>query len=231
MWKGEWRQTFVFDVLKLVTASVLLGLPWVLRLPPGATWNLSICGYLVVVASLAELLAEADWEREVNVCIGAWLIVAPWVLGFSHHLTAALLHLLGGSFVSVLVALASHSDRSPPWQFRPGAALRARFFRALPAVVAFDLPSMGVFAGGLEIPPQASPTRPRSSRRTKSRQTPGFRSRRVHRAQIRSRDLAQSCRTRNLSLKQTARSHLMQSPARGTRRIAFGKRTVCGAGK
>lgn len=153
MWKGEWRQTFVFDVLKLVIATVLFAAPWVWRLPPAAAWNLSVCGYCVIVASLAGLFAEADWERKVNVCMGAWLLVAPWILGFSHDVTASLLHLLGGGLVAALVALASHADRSPPWQFLPGAALRAHCFGAPPA--AGDLPIVGVVAGGRAVSQRA----------------------------------------------------------------------------
>jgi hypothetical protein len=131
MRKGGWTQTVVFDALKLAGALALFGSPWLFQLPPGAKWNLWICGYFVVVASLAALLAEADWEPEVNLCIGAWLLIAPWVLGFSHDLAASLLHLLGGSLVSILSALTWYADRSPPWQFRPGAALRAQSFAGL----------------------------------------------------------------------------------------------------
>jgi SPW repeat len=175
MWKGEWRQASVFDVFKLVIASVLFGLPWALRLPAGAAWNLSICGYLVIVASLAGLLAEADWEREVDVCIGAWLLIAPWILGFSHDLAASLLHLFGGAFVTALVALASDADRGPPWQFRPGAALRAQSFAEPPAAVPNDLASMGVVARAPATPPFARPAWNRNLGRGKSLRSRGSR--------------------------------------------------------
>jgi SPW repeat len=186
MRKGEWTQTVVFDALKLAGALALFGSPWLFQLPPGAKWNLWICGYFVVVASLAALLAEADWEPEVNLCIGAWLLIAPWVLGFSHDLAASLLHLLGGSLVSILSALTWYADRSPPWQFRPGAALRAQSFAGLSVAVGSDLPSLGVVAAGRAIPPFARPPRTRNPRRTKLLRTFGLGSQRGCRFRIRS---------------------------------------------
>jgi SPW repeat len=176
MWKGEWKQTLIFDALKIAGALALFGSPWLLQLSRVAAWNLWICGYLVVVVSLAALLAEADWEPGVNLCIGAWLLIAPWVLGLSNDLVASLLHLLGGSFVCILSALASHAGRSPPWRFRPGAALRGQSFAELSVAAGRSLASMGVIAAGGAIPLYARPPRTRNPRRKKSLRTFGLRS-------------------------------------------------------
>jgi hypothetical protein len=38
------------------------------------------------------LVAEAQWEQETNLALGVWVVVAPSVLGFPGHASAALVH-------------------------------------------------------------------------------------------------------------------------------------------
>lgn len=71
--------------------NVLLGLwliasPWMLGFMDAraASWNSWIAGSIVTVAALAALLTFHSWEEWVNMALGVWLIVSPWVLGFSH---------------------------------------------------------------------------------------------------------------------------------------------------
>jgi SPW repeat len=57
--------------------------PWILRydLEPTATRNAVIVGFLVVFAEVVTLSAWRAWEEWINVALGAWLLVSPWVLG------------------------------------------------------------------------------------------------------------------------------------------------------
>ena len=116
----------VLAQVKLICAAMMIGSLWVLDLSQAPTWNLGVCGYAMLTASLAALVAEADWEPRANLWVGIWMLAAPWVLGFSHETGAALIHLLGGGLVSMLSALEVWSgERSPPWRFGPAAAQRA----------------------------------------------------------------------------------------------------------
>ena len=38
----------------------------------------------IVVVSLATLIAFADWERWLTLLLAGWLVVSPWVIGFTH---------------------------------------------------------------------------------------------------------------------------------------------------
>jgi hypothetical protein len=46
-------------------------------------WNAHGVGVVVAVAAFAALVAFHQWEEWVNAALAAWLIVSPYLLGFS----------------------------------------------------------------------------------------------------------------------------------------------------
>ena len=83
--------------LRAMIALWILISPWVLvhlsMAPPSqpqisasALWNFLIVGVVMMVISIAQLMASTVWEGRVNAAIGIWLIVSPWVLGFRSDL-------------------------------------------------------------------------------------------------------------------------------------------------
>ena len=135
MFEWMWTRENVIDLMKLVCAAILFLSPWVLKLSQTPTWNLRVCGYLMLTASLAAMVAEADWEPRANLWLGTWVLAAPWTLGFSHEPKAALVHVIGGALVSMLsAAKVWFIGRSPPWRFGPGAAQRAALSSAVMTV-------------------------------------------------------------------------------------------------
>lgn len=61
----------------------LLLSPWVLgfAFDTPATRNAVIVGALVIVAEVVTLSVFRVWEEWINVALGAWLAISPWVLG------------------------------------------------------------------------------------------------------------------------------------------------------
>jgi hypothetical protein len=115
----------LLDSLKLTCAAALFASPWVFDLPAVATWNLWVCGYAMMSISLVALVAEADWEPGANFWLGAWIMAAPWMVGFFEEPEATFVHMAGGGVVLILSAVELWTaERNPPWRFRPGAALR-----------------------------------------------------------------------------------------------------------
>ena len=47
------------------------------------TANYSIVGFALTILATVALAAFQPWEEWVNLVLGAWLLVSPWVLGFS----------------------------------------------------------------------------------------------------------------------------------------------------
>lgn len=48
-----------------------------------AAWNSYVAGAAIVTLTVMALARSRIWEEWVNLVIGVWLIVAPFVLGFS----------------------------------------------------------------------------------------------------------------------------------------------------
>jgi len=80
--KTKWQ-----DWTNLVLGLWVFIAPWVLQQSAtagnSAMWNLWIVGVAVAVFALAAMFAFQVWEEWVNVGLGIWLLVSPWVLGFS----------------------------------------------------------------------------------------------------------------------------------------------------
>lgn len=75
----------------LVLGGLLFVAPWVLGFaePSPAAWNAWIGGFVVAVLSVLALANFQEWEEWLNAAVGVWLVLAPWILGFT-ALTAAL---------------------------------------------------------------------------------------------------------------------------------------------
>lgn len=63
----------------------LLLSPWALFFDPEtiAVHNAVAVGALIIIAEIVELSVFRDWEEWINVLLGVWLVVSPWVLGIA----------------------------------------------------------------------------------------------------------------------------------------------------
>lgn len=113
------RET-VPDVYNLFLAAVLFISPWLFKLTNSqGRIDLWVTSAIIVVLSLAAIIAYRDWEEWINVLMGVWLIASPWLLGFPH--TRAMHLSIGFGVVIVLLALLDlflhyekrHPDEAP----------------------------------------------------------------------------------------------------------------------
>jgi hypothetical protein len=97
------------DWVNLVLAVWLFVSPWVLGFAgqrPG--WDAWIVGAIVAIFSIAALTEVQIWEEWVNLLLGAWLFISPWVLGFSGDTTMS----RNAWIVGVLIFLVAASEIS-----------------------------------------------------------------------------------------------------------------------
>jgi hypothetical protein len=109
------------DWANLVLAVWLFISPWVINFggsagtpagtaaPPGASnaaWNAWILGIIIFLVACSAISRLRAWQEWVNLLLGIWLFIAPWVLGFSGLPGAAWNHWI----VGVLVFLIAASD-------------------------------------------------------------------------------------------------------------------------
>jgi hypothetical protein len=73
------------DAVNLVLGIWLAVSPFALAYADQATpaWNAHVVGIVIVVLAAAAIWAFQAWEEWINAVLGLWLIVSPWVLGFS----------------------------------------------------------------------------------------------------------------------------------------------------
>jgi hypothetical protein len=112
----EWRNERVCDVLNLVLGALLFFSPWIFGFAPGAqSQNAMISGFIIAVLSVAALAAFAEWEEWLNLVVGLWVLVSPWVLEFANT-TAMWVHIVIGIIVAVVAAI-------EVWMMRHGGRL------------------------------------------------------------------------------------------------------------
>lgn len=77
---GSWQ-----DGISLILGIWLFFSPWLLgfAMIQGAMWNAVVFGVIIFLMSLAVLIRFHDWEEWIDGVIGVWLVISPWVLGFT----------------------------------------------------------------------------------------------------------------------------------------------------
>jgi SPW repeat len=98
-------------------ASMGLGLvivisPWLAQTPDTqvATVNAMTVGALVIFIGALELQFIRRWEEWAEFALGIWLVIAPWVLGYSQLGTLTAMHVVLGVLVAALALLELWQD-------------------------------------------------------------------------------------------------------------------------
>ena len=97
--------------------SLLLGVwlflsPWIIshNLTPNiammAEWNAWIVGAVVAVSAGLALQELQAWEEWVNVVLGVWMVLSPWVLGYSAEPGLMWNSLIAGAVITIFSGFA-----------------------------------------------------------------------------------------------------------------------------
>lgn len=101
------------DPLNLILGLWMAASPWILpysaELYP--TLNAVIIGGLISVLALSELYKVMAWEEWTSVALGVWLVISPWILGFSGITMAMWNAVAVGVVVAVLALWALGTDK------------------------------------------------------------------------------------------------------------------------
>jgi hypothetical protein len=92
--------------LNLALAAILFVSPWLFGFAGHQTgsWNAWISAALIALVAGIALAQLQQWEEWVNVALGLWVAVSPWLLGFAGVANAMWAHLLIGLAVAALAA-------------------------------------------------------------------------------------------------------------------------------
>jgi hypothetical protein len=101
------------DPVNLVIGLWMIAAPWVLayQAETRPMWNSVVVGVLVAAAAVYAMYQVFAWEEWTNVVLGAWLVVSPWLLGYSGLYAAMLNAVVAGAIVLVLAFWALSTDK------------------------------------------------------------------------------------------------------------------------
>jgi hypothetical protein len=81
----KWRRETILDIYNLALGAFLFVSPWLFAYAGSIdrldTWLTSA---LLVLFSVAAILAFSEWEEWIRIALGLWMIGSPWLLGFAH---------------------------------------------------------------------------------------------------------------------------------------------------
>jgi hypothetical protein len=101
----RWRRESALDVYTGLFGLFLFVSPWLFAYA-GEVARIDVwtSGAAIAAVSIAAMVAFSDWEEWLNLLLGLWLTVSPWVLGFTHtramHISIGL-----GAMVAFVAAL------------------------------------------------------------------------------------------------------------------------------
>lgn len=102
----NWTNAKLCDVGNLVLGAILFASPWIWNFDAGRpSQNAMIVGIIIAVLAIAALSAFAVWEEWLNLIVGLWAVISPWVLGFHARTTEMTAHVVIGILVAVLAAI------------------------------------------------------------------------------------------------------------------------------
>jgi hypothetical protein len=100
----NWTNAKLCDVANLILGVILFFSPWIFKFDAGRpSENAYIAGIIIAVLAIAALSAFAVWEEWLNLIVGLWALVSPWVLGFEGK--AMTVTAIIGVIVAILAAI------------------------------------------------------------------------------------------------------------------------------
>jgi len=115
MFKQNWRTEAFIDIVNLALGGFLILSPWLFGFRSQLGWHTSwMAGTaiaIVAIFSIADLFdsvsvpAFFESEEWINLTIGTWLAICPWILNFNDDTMAMQVHLMVGVVVATIAAV------------------------------------------------------------------------------------------------------------------------------
>lgn len=109
----RWRSQT--NLINFAFAILLFLSPWILGFAYGkAGLNAWASAVVLALFSMVAVVSFAEWEEWIDLAVGAWILVSPWVLGFEAGSSATKIHVMIGVIVTALSALELFKEHWPP---------------------------------------------------------------------------------------------------------------------
>ena len=112
-WK---KKETLIDAINVALGAWLALSPWIVGFSSAAeaTWNAWLTGIVIAALAVGTLAEFAPWEEWINIVVGLWAAIAPWVVGFSTNVAATRIHVITGLVVAALAAVRLWFARQGP---------------------------------------------------------------------------------------------------------------------
>lgn len=77
---------------------------------PARSWNFFLMGAAAIALAVMAMKQRTSWPSLANIILGAWIIISPWIVGFSRIIDARNTALVTGLLIA-LVSLWAYSER------------------------------------------------------------------------------------------------------------------------
>jgi uncharacterized membrane protein len=107
----------VIDSANVILGAILFLTPWLFGFAGESrpAWNAWVCGAIVAVVALGALIQLQEWEEWLNGVVGLWVLISPWVLGFTADTHALWSHVILGILLAALAGVELwRLHQSPP---------------------------------------------------------------------------------------------------------------------
>ncbi|MGO4574324.1 SPW repeat protein [Microvirga sp. 2TAF3] len=103
----ESRNDKALNIIMIILGGILFVAPWVFgfRGEALAAWNAWLSGAIAALIAIMAVSQIYDWEEWLDLIVGLWITVSPWLLDFSGVRRAMLVHVVIGFGVIALAAL------------------------------------------------------------------------------------------------------------------------------
>ena len=99
------RRASALDVYEVAFGLFLFASPWLFAyVSEKARIDIWASGAAIAAIAVAAIVAFSDWEEWLNLALGVWLMISPWLLGFMHT-KAMHVSILLGAMVAFVAAL------------------------------------------------------------------------------------------------------------------------------
>lgn len=101
------------DSINLLLGAWLFSSPWLLDYAdvlPQAAWNAWALGAMIALLAAVSMYMPKAWEEGLNILLGAWVAISPWVLGFTSNQEVTTNAVVVGSIVTLFAIWAMLQD-------------------------------------------------------------------------------------------------------------------------
>ena len=101
------------DVVNALLGIWVVLSPWALGFQDSriAAANAVLVGVALIAAALGAMLVPRAWEEWTECALGVWLVISPWVLGFSALQVAMLAAVFSGIVIAALALWTLYTDK------------------------------------------------------------------------------------------------------------------------